>query len=120
MDFKDASVTFPFLQLPQELQLEVLRKLPPPDANRFRCASSKMYVMVEENRMSLARRKIRSVSIAPNWAELVPKRENIPAAERLNFEEAEFARLFRACDIDMLHIVNIIKEKLLVIETMRS
>ncbi|KAK6021008.1 hypothetical protein OSTOST_13330 [Ostertagia ostertagi] len=42
-----------------------------------------------------------------NWAELVPKRKNIPPAECLNYDEYEFSRLFRACDIDMLHIVNI-------------
>lgn len=56
--------------------------------------------------MSLARRKVKSVSIAPNWSELVPKRKNIPESECLNYDENEFARLFRACDIDMLHIVN--------------
>ncbi|VDK85338.1 unnamed protein product [Cylicostephanus goldi] len=107
MDFENAvTVAFPLLELPEELQIEVLRKLTPQDVNRFRCTSSQMYAMVEGNRMSLARRKIRSVSIAPNWSELVPRRENIPAAERLNYDEFEFARLFRACDIDMLHIVN--------------
>ncbi|CAJ0598533.1 unnamed protein product [Cylicocyclus nassatus] len=107
MDFENAvTVTFPLLELPEELQIEVLRKLTPQDANRIRCASSHMYAMVEGNRMSLARRKVRSVSIAPNWSELVPRRENIPAAERLNYDEDEFARLFRACDVDMLHIIN--------------
>lgn len=42
-----------------------------------------------------------------NWSELVPKRKNIPESECLNYDENEFARLFRACDIDMLHIVNV-------------
>ncbi|RCN46095.1 F-box domain protein [Ancylostoma caninum] len=100
------AVTFPFLDLPQEIQLEILSKLPAADTNRFRCTSSAMYSMVEGNRMSLARRRVNSVSIAPNWAELVPKRRNIPSAECLDFDESEFGRLFRACDISMLHIVN--------------
>ncbi|KAK5970866.1 Cyclin F-box domain containing protein, partial [Trichostrongylus colubriformis] len=106
MEFTNDMTEFPFLELPSEIQLEVLRKLSVPEICACRCVSRQMYTMIENNRMSLARRKVKSVSIAPNWAELVPKRKNIPPSECLNYDEYEFSRLFRASDIDMLHIVN--------------
>ncbi|WKY02551.1 hypothetical protein Q1695_016096 [Nippostrongylus brasiliensis] len=108
MDFTRNGVeqSFPFLYLPLGVQLEVLTKLSAEDVNRCRCVSRQMCWMIDNNRMSLARRKVKSVSIAPNWAVLVPKRKNIPPSECLNYDEQEFANLFRACDIAMLHIVN--------------
>uniref|UniRef100_W6NDB2 Uncharacterized protein n=1 Tax=Haemonchus contortus TaxID=6289 RepID=W6NDB2_HAECO len=80
MDFMEYMPEFPFLELPSEIQLEVLRK---------------------------------------NWSQLVPKRKNIPPAECLNYDEYEFARLFRASDIEMLHIVNMEMSEEFVISFLR-
>ncbi|KJH50748.1 hypothetical protein DICVIV_03095 [Dictyocaulus viviparus] len=76
------------------------------EVNRCRCVSTRVNLIIEKNRMSLRRRRVRSVSIAPNWSDIIPTPKNIPSSECLNYDQREFARLFRACDIEKLHIVN--------------
>ncbi|CAJ0601265.1 unnamed protein product [Cylicocyclus nassatus] len=99
MDFENAvTVTCPLLELPEELQSEVLRKDPlhffPDvcDGGRKSDVNGKKNSQICLYRSELERGG--------------PRRKNTPAAESLDYDKFDFGRLFHVCDIDMLHIVN--------------